>query len=181
MGHHDHARNNYRTLYYRATAKPVPGEQPAVVAVSVPEPTYSRTPQFALRLNAIGLLYGVLIVILPLVARQIALRRMRFTLHFRDRIFLIVLVIALVPLVVVTNVTRNLLAEHAHAEEQDRPARDATVIKDRMIRTIEQTGSPSLTSVTIQTEVNYLSDVIGRDFSLYDATGRLKASSRPEL
>ena len=172
---------NYRTLYYRATAKPVPGEQLAVVAVSIPEPTYSRTLEFALRLNAIGLLYGVLIVIVLLVARQIALRRMRFTLHFRDRIFLIVLVIALVPLVVVTNVTRNLLAERAHAEEQDRLARDAMVIKDRMIRTIEQSGSPSLSSVTIQTEVNYLSDVIGRDFSLYDATGRLKASSRPEL
>ncbi len=173
--------DRYRTLYYRATAKPSVGEQQAVVAVSIPEPTYSRTLEFALRLNAIGLLYGILIVIILLVARQVALRRMRFTLHFRDRIFLIVLVIALVPLVVVTNVTRNLLAERAHVEEQDRLARDATVIKDRMIRTMEQAGSPSLTTVTIQTEVNYLSDVIGRDFSLYDATGRLKASSRPEL
>ncbi len=170
----------YRTLYYRATAKIIPGEQPAVVAVSIPEPTFIRTLEFALRLNAIGLLYGIAIVIVLLIVRQIAVRRMRFTLHFRDRIFLIVLVIALVPLVVVTNVTRNLLAERAQVEEQDRLARDASVIKERMTRTIEQAG-PSLVTATIQSEVDYLSDVIGRDFSLYDATGHMKASSRPEL
>jgi signal transduction histidine kinase len=172
--------DQYRTLYYRASAQPSRGEPPTVVAVSIPEPTFSSTLEFALRLNAIGLLYGVLIVILLLIARQVAMRKMRFTLHFRDRIFLIVLVIALVPLVVVTNVTRNLLAERAHVEEQDRLARDAMVIRDRMTRTIEQAGS-SLIAPNIQTEVNYMSDVIGRDFSLYDAAGRLKASSRPEL
>ena len=63
--------------------------------MSVPEPTFARTLEFALRLNAVGLLYGVLIVIVLLIIRQVAVRRMRFTLHFRDRIFLIVLVIAL--------------------------------------------------------------------------------------
>lgn len=169
----------YRTLYYPSTTTPLT-VQPAIVAVSIPEPAFPRTLEFALRLNAIGLLYGVLIVVSLLIVRQIALRRMRFTLHFRDRIFLIVLVIALVPLVVVTNVTRNLLAERAQVEGQDRLARDAAVIKERMTKSIEQ-ASPSLVARDLSSEVNYLSDVIGRDFSLYDANGHLKASSRPEL
>jgi signal transduction histidine kinase len=172
-------RVRYRTLYYLSASKPL-AVQPAIVAVSIPEPAFPRTLEFALRLNAIGLLYGVLIVIVLLIARQIALRRMRFTLHFRDRIFLIVLVIALVPLVVVTNVTRNLLAERAQVEGQDRLARDAAVIKERMTKSIEQ-ASPLLIARDLSTEVNYLSDVIGRDFSLFDANGHLKASSRPEL
>ncbi len=171
--------NEYQTLYYRARGTGA-GGTPTVVSVSVPEPSYQRTLEFALRLNAIGLLYGALIVILLLVARQFSTRRIRFTLHFRDRIFLIVLVIALVPLVVVTNVTRNLLAERAQVEEQDRLSRDAVVIKDRMARTIEQT-SPAPTNGGLEAQVDYLSQIIGRDFSVYDAHGRLKASSRPEL
>ena len=172
--------NRYRTLYCRATVKPQPIEKQVIVAVSIPEPTFARTFEFALRLNAIGLLYGVMIVVVLLIVRQIAVRRMRFTLHFRDRIFLIVLVIGLVPLVVVTNVTRNLLADRAQVEEQNRLERDATVIKERMTKSIEQAG-PTLGTSNLQTEVNYISEVIGRDFSLYDGTGRLKASSRPEL
>jgi len=171
---------HYQTLYYRATAKPKPGEIPTVVTVSVSEPSYASTLEFALRLNAIGLLYGALIVIVLLLVRQVATRRVRFTLHFRDRIFLIVLVIALVPLVVVTNVTRSLLAERAQVEEQDRLTRDAAVIKDRMTQSIENAGT-SLANGGLQSQVDYLSQVIGRDFSVYDATGRLKASSRPEL
>ncbi len=171
---------HYQTLYYRANATLGPGEKPTIVTVSVPEPSYSRTLEFGLRMNAIGLLYGALIVIVLLLIRQVATRRVRFTLHFRDRIFLIVLVIALVPLVVVTNVTRNLLAERAQVEEQDRLARDAVVIKDRMTRQIEKAG-PSLAEGGLQSEVDYLSQVIGRDFSVYDASGRLRASSRPEL
>ncbi len=172
--------NLYRTLYYHSSNQGTPNEQPAIVAVSVPQPDFSETLEFALRLNAIGLLYGVLIVIVLLIARQVAAKKMRFTLHFRDRIFLIVLVIALVPLVVVTNVTRNLLAERAQVEQEDRLARDAVVIKDRMTQSIEKAG-PSLDAGALQLEVNSLSEIIGRDFSLYDATGHLKASSRPEL
>ncbi len=172
--------DRYQTLYYRANARMSSGQASAIVAVSVPEPTFPRTFEFALRLNAVGLLYGILIVIVLLIVRQVEVRRMRFTLHFRDRIFLIVLVIALVPLVVVTNVTRHLLAERAQVEEQDRLSRDATVIKDRMTKSIEQAG-PSLNTSNLQSEVDYLSEVIGRDFSVYDAMGHLKASSRPEL
>ncbi|HEY3874961.1 MAG TPA: HAMP domain-containing protein, partial [Candidatus Kapabacteria bacterium] len=171
---------HYQTLYYRAPTAPTLASVPAIFAVSVPEPSFSRTLEFALRLNAVGLLYGVLIVVTLLIVRQIALRRMHFTLHFRDRIFLIVLVIALVPLVVVTNVTRNLLAERAQVEEQDRLARDATAIKDRMMKTIEP-SAPAVSGASLQTEVDYLSEVIGRDFSVFDGAGRLRASSRPEL
>ncbi|HZK75741.1 MAG TPA: ATP-binding protein, partial [Candidatus Kapabacteria bacterium] len=176
----DFGGTQYQTLYYRATAAPKRGEIPTIVTVSVPEPTYASTLEFALRMNAIGLLYGALIVIVLLLVRQVATRRVRFTLHFRDRIFLIVLVIALVPLVVVTNVTRSLLAERAQVEEQDRLARDAAVIKDRMTQPIEHAG-PSLAEGSLQSQVEYLSQVIGRDFSVYDAAGRLRASSRPEL
>jgi len=170
----------YRTLYYRGSANLSAGDHLTVVAVSVPEPTYGQTLEFALRLNAIGLLYGALIVIILLIVRQMAARQMRFTLHFRDRIFLIVLLIALVPLVVVTYVTRDLLAERARVEEQDRLSRDASVIKDRMSRKVEPLGNAT-DKIDLQSEVEYLSQVIGRDFSIYDTSGRLRASSRPEL
>ena len=170
--------SHYQTLFYRGT--PTAAQTPAIVSVSVPEPSYERTLEFALRLNAIGLLYGALIVLLLLIARQFSTRRIRFTLHFRDRIFLIVLVIALVPLVVVTNVTRNLLAERAQVEEQDRLSRDAVVIKDRMSRAIEQ-NAPALGDAGIESQVGYMAQIIGRDFSVYDPAGRLRASSRPEL
>jgi len=171
---------HYQTYYYRASPAFANGERPTIVAVSIPETGYARTIEFALRLNAIGLLYGALIVISLLIVRQMAERRLRFILHFRDRIFLIVLLIALVPLVVVTYVTRDLLAERARVEQQDRLSRDASVIKDRITRKLEVTGSPTDKN-DLQSEVEYLSQVIGRDFSVYDANGRLRASSRPEL
>jgi len=169
---------HYQTLFYRANTSLSKGERPTIITVSIPEPTYTRTLEFALRLNGIGLIYGTLIVLILLIVRQVATRRLKFTLHFRDRIFLIVLVIALVPLVVVTNVTRNLLAERAQVEQQDRLSRDASVIRERITRKMEVAN---WTKADLQSEVDYLSRVIGRDFSVYDAQGRLRASSRPEL
>ena len=173
----------------------IPG---SIITVSVPEPTFGRTMEFALRLNAIGLIYGTFIVLVLLIVRQVAGRSfvqtrsgspLRFTLRFRDRIFLIVLLIALLPLVVVTNVTRTLLSERAQVEQQDRLARDASVIKDRISRLIESPSSltppPSGEVVKsgrdLQNEVDDLAQIVGRDFSVYDAKGLLRASSRPEL
>jgi len=168
----------YQTLYYRATS----GPRPTVITVSVPEPTFGRTLEFALRLNAIGLIYGVLIVIILLIVRQVVSRRIRFALRFRDRIFLIVLLIAFVPLVVVTNVTQSLLTERAQLDAQDRLARDATVIKERIARQLETASNqqPAF-GHDLQVEVDNLSQIIGRDFSVFDGAGRLRASSRPEL
>jgi signal transduction histidine kinase len=181
---------------------------PAIITVSVPEPTFGRTMEFALRLNAIGLIYGTLVVLVLLIIRQVAGRslvqsrggpRPRFTLRFRDRIFLIVLLIALLPLVVVTNVTRTLLSERAQVEQQDRLARDASVIKDRVSRLIEtptsvtplpqtegkisppSTGENGKSTRDLQNGVDDLAQIVGRDFSVYDAKGLLRASSRPEL
>jgi signal transduction histidine kinase len=168
----------YQTLYYR-----LPSSE-TVLTISIPEPTYSTTLEFALRLNAIGLIYGSVIVLVLLLARQVAVGRVRFTLRFRDRIFLIVLLISLVPLVVVTNVTRSLLSERAQSEEQDRLARDATVIRDRITRLFEVPADTTrkVESVhALQDEVESLSQIIGREFSVFDASGRLRASSRPEL
>lgn len=169
--------DRYQTLFYRLPAND------AVITVSTPEPAFGRILEFALRLNAIGLIYGAIIVLLLLIGRQVATRRVRFTLRFRDRIFLIVLLISLVPLVVVTNVTRTLLSERAQSEEQDRLARDASVIKDRIARVLELPPQPDVAvrSRDLQTEVENLSQIIGRDFSVFDAFGRLRASSRPEL
>ncbi|MDP4200457.1 MAG: ATP-binding protein [Bacteroidota bacterium] len=169
--------DRFQTLFYR-----VPMSD-AIITVSTPEPTFSRTLEFALRLNAIGLIYGAFIVLVLLVARQVATRRIRFTLRFRDRIFLIVLLISLVPLVVVTNVTRTLLSERAQSEEQDRLARDASVIKDRIARVFEAPSSSEsgTRNRDLQIEVENLSQIIGRDFSVFDPAGRLRASSRPEL
>lgn len=175
------AQQRYQTLYYR-----LPSSE-TVLTISIPEPTYATTLEFALRLNAIGLIYGSIIVLVLLFARQVAAGRIRFTLRFRDRIFLIVLLISLVPLVVVTNVTRSLLSERAQSEEQDRLARDATVIKERITRLFEgqqvvDTAVRKQESArNLQDEVESLSQIIGREFSVFDAFGRLRASSRPEL
>ena len=43
FGRHNDAWELYQTLYYRAPAKPARGEQPAIVSVSVPEPTFAHT------------------------------------------------------------------------------------------------------------------------------------------
>jgi nitrogen fixation/metabolism regulation signal transduction histidine kinase len=176
----------YQTLFYRSNRQHTPSEPPAIFTVSVPEPTTGRILEFVLRMNAIGLIYGAVIVLILLIARQVAIRRLRFTLKFRDRIFLIVLLIALVPLVVVTNVTRTLLTERAHSEQQDRLTRDALVIRDRIAQQIEGVSaatlpSPTLPARDLQIDVDDLSQIIGRDFSVYDPNGRLRASSRPEL
>jgi signal transduction histidine kinase len=171
----------YQTLYYRATSKPDTTGKSVIITVSVPEPTSGNIMEFALRLNAIGLVYGTLIVLVLLVVRQVVTRRIRFTLRFRDRIFLIVLLIALVPLVVVTNVTRTLLSERALVEQQERLARDASVIKDRISRQIESTNTSGVFGSDLDVRVEDLSQIIGRDFSVYDAGGLLRASSRPEL
>ena len=170
----------YQTLYYRTAHNLAPNEKPSVITVSIPEPTFGKIMEFALRINAIGLAYGTAIVIILLIGRQIGTRRLRFTLKFRDRIFLIVLLIAMVPLVVVTNVTRSLLTDRASSEQQDRLSRDASVIKERVARQIEPTATTQTTH-DLQTEVENLSAIIGREFSVYDPNGRLRASSRPEF
>jgi signal transduction histidine kinase len=121
-----------------------------------------------------------MIALVLLLIRQLLLRRVYFTLRFRDRIFLIVLLIALVPLVVVTNVTRSLLTQRAQAEEQDRLARDASVIKDR-IATQMESGVVNIFGLDLQSDVDELSQVIGRDFSVFDPDGFLRASTKPEL
>ncbi len=168
----------YQTLYYRTNRSMQRDEKAAVLTVSIPEPTFGKITEFGLRMNAIGLIYGTCIVILLLLARQLGTSRLRFTLKFRDRIFLIVLLIALVPLVVVTNVTRTLLTARASSEQTARLTRDASVIKERISRQLE---ASVISSLALHSEVENLAEIIGREFSVYDATGRLRASSRPEF
>jgi len=170
--------NSYQT-YFRRLSDPQEQLVPTVIAVSVPEPGFLRVIEFALRLNAIGLLYGISIALILLIVRQVSAKRIRFIFKFRDRIFLIVLTIALLPLVVVTNVTRNLLEERALSEERDRISRDASVITDRISRKIDTTRSFS--GAGVPQFVSDLSQVMGRHFNVYDNHGYLKASSNPEF
>jgi signal transduction histidine kinase len=188
----------YETLYHRIEAHeeelpkrvaspktPIDSAKSAsasIITVSVPVPNFARQIEFGLRLNAIGLLYGIAIAILLLSIRQISAkptRGKRFTLKFRDRIFLIVLAIALIPLIVVTNVTRNLLREPALYEAQDKLARDAAAIRDHIGHEIS-TGGATVYAYGLQQDVIDLAHTIGRNFNVYDRRGMLLASSLPE-
>lgn len=173
-------RSPYQTLFHRLGVQAGSHDNiPTVVAVSVPEPGFLRVVEFGLRLNAIGLLYGISIALVLLILRQASVKRIRFVLKFRDRIFLIVLTIALLPLVIVTNVTRNLLEERALSEERDRVARDASVITDRIGRRAD--SAHAIQFAGLQSMVSDLSQTVGRNFNVYDAKGYLRASSSPEL
>jgi signal transduction histidine kinase len=169
----------FLTLYHRMPSSAGIDAAP-VIAVSIPEPGFIRAVELGLRLNTIGLLFGIGLALFILIVRQIITRQFRFVLKFRDRIFLIVLAIALLPLVIVTNVTRNLLREPAANEERDRLSRDATVITERIGHEIESGGART-NGAAFQRDAVELSKTIGRDFSVFDSRGRLLATSRPEL
>ncbi len=172
--------NDYQTLYHRLPyTTQSRSNAPTLIAVSVPEPTVARAVEFGLRLNAIGLIYGVALALLFVLVRQFGTRKIQLTLKFRDRIFLIVLAIAMLPLIIVTNVTRNLLREPAQNEERDRLARDAAVIRDRIGRQMEL-GVANIYGLGLQQDVADLAQTLGRNFTVFDSHGLLVASSRPE-
>ncbi|HET6511646.1 MAG TPA: ATP-binding protein, partial [Candidatus Kapabacteria bacterium] len=169
----------YITQYYVLNAR-APASQASVLSVSIPFPQRSRILEFGLRLNAIGLLYGVFIAMLVLIARQLTSKTVRVSLRFRDRIFLVVLAIALLPLVVVTFVTRDLLRTSAGLEDKDRLQRDAQAINDRLS---EEFGTRQMraSDTAFRSTISELAQVLGRDFNVYSTNGLLMGTSRPEL
>lgn len=169
----------YMTQYYPLNARAASSD-PSVLSVSIPLPSLTRVLEFGLRLNAIGLLYGVMIAMIVLIARQLSSKTVRVSLRFRDRIFLVVLAIALLPLVVVTFVTRDLLRTRAGLEDKDRLQRDAQAINDRLsdeyaLRTVDPNDS------SFKKTIAELADVLGRDFNVYSTRGMMIGTSRPEL
>lgn len=169
----------YLTQYYPLNSRST-DTGPSVLTVSVPLPSTSRILEFGLRLNAIGLLYGLLIAMTVLVIRQMSYKSVRLSLRFRDRIFLVVLAIALLPLVVVTFVTRDLLRTRAGLEDRDRLQRDAQAINERLSEEIQSKSLVSVDSSLNQT-ISQLAEVLGRDFNVYSTRGELIGTSRPEL
>ncbi|HET6511027.1 MAG TPA: HAMP domain-containing protein, partial [Candidatus Kapabacteria bacterium] len=169
----------YFTQYYPLSARASAAE-PSVLSVSIPLPSLARILEFGLRLNAIGLLYGVLIAMIVLIARQLTSKTVRVSLRFRDRIFLVVLAIALLPLVVVTFVTRDLLRTRAGLEDKDRLQRDAQAINDRLSDEFVLRNMNSA-DTSFKKTIAELADVLGRDFNVYSTRGMLIGTSRPEL
>lgn len=171
--------SKYLTLYYPLNARAAAAEA-SVLSVSIPLPSLERVLEFGLRLNAIGLLYGVMIAMIVLVARQLTSKTVRVSLRFRDRIFLVVLAIALLPLVVVTFVTRDLLRTRAGLEDKDRLQRDAQAINDRLSEEFTM-RKMTPTDSSFGNTIAQLADVLGRDFNVYSTRGMLIGTSRPEL
>jgi two-component system, NtrC family, nitrogen regulation sensor histidine kinase NtrY len=169
----------YITQYYLLNSRPT-NAGPSVLSVSIPLPSTSRILEFGLRLNAIGLVYGLMIAMAVLVVRQVSNKSVRLSLRFRDRIFLIILAIALLPLVVVTFVTRDLLQTRAGLADRDRLQQDAQAINDRLSEELRPRSGVSADSA-LRNTIADLAQVLGRDFNVYSVHGTLLGTSRPEL
>src|SRR6185295_4964346 len=114
---------------------------------------------------------GFFVIVFGLLLRSLFSQEKSARLKFRDRIFLIVLTIALVPLVIVTNITRTLLIEREQRIEREHLERDAEVIAERMVRTLSR--SDSVSHGPLNSLLADLSRTIGRDISVYNNKGIL--------
>jgi signal transduction histidine kinase len=129
---------------------------------------------FILRYNTLALVLAAFIILLTLaLTNNISLSR--FTLRFRERIFLIIFVVALVPLVFVSNITRTVL-QSRESEDQQRgliaeSEKVANVVRPLLV------GNPALVSSLVLD----LSRTLEHRIDVFDGKGILLTSSAPEL
>jgi len=149
-----------------------------LIAATIAVPELKALTELTLSLNTVSLFVGFFVILFALVLRSLFSEGKSATLKFRDRIFLIVLTIALVPLVIVTNITRSLLIEREQRVEREHLQRDADIVAERLQRSITPSDSGR---TKLEGILGDLSHTIGRDISLYNQHGILQATNRPEL
>ncbi|MEP7234089.1 MAG: hypothetical protein ABI778_02220, partial [Ignavibacteriota bacterium] len=150
-----------------------------VLAATIAIPGLFDLLKLSLNFNAVSLFIGFFVIFFALLIRSVFAQGKRGALKFRDRIFLIVLTIALVPLAIVTNITCTLLIEREQRIEREHLQRDAKIIAEKVgsLRSQADTSStPFIKSVLFD-----LSRTIGRDISLFNERGILRTANRPEL
>lgn len=169
--------NRCRTIYHQISDQTGSGHR--ILSATIVIPGIQSLLELTLSLNSVSLFIGFFVIFLALLLRSLLTKGKRGTLKFRDRIFLIVLTIALVPLVIVTNITRSLLVEREQRIEREHLQRDAEIISERLGRTLMRSDSTS--NLRLVALLSDLSRTIGRDISYYNASGILFATNRPEL
>ncbi len=129
---------------------------------------------FVLRYNTLALVLAAFVILLTLaLTNNISLSR--FTLRFRERIFLIIFVVALVPLVFVSNITRTVL-QSRESEDQQRELiaeseKVANVVRPLLV------GNAGLVSPLVLD----LSRTLEYRIDVFNGEGILLTSSAPEL
>jgi nitrogen fixation/metabolism regulation signal transduction histidine kinase len=129
---------------------------------------------FAVRYNTLALVLAAFVILIALaLTNNISVTR--FTLRFRERIFLIIFVIALVPLVFVSNITRTVL----QSRESDDQRRGLIAESEKVANVVRPllNGDSKLISPLILD----LSHTLEHRIDVYDGNGILLTSSAPEL
>jgi len=138
------------------------------------EYSFADTLLFAIRYNTLSLVLAAFVILLTLaLTNNISL--MRYTLRFRERIFLIIFLIALVPLVFVSNITRTVL-QSRESEDQ----RQSLIAESEKVAAVVRPlfdGNRKLLSPLILD----LSRTLEHRIDVYDGNGILLSSSAPEL
>jgi nitrogen fixation/metabolism regulation signal transduction histidine kinase len=147
-----------------------------VLAAGMKELDYADEFLFSLRFNILGLFVpGLVIIVFLLLKNRFYLKH--FTLRFRDRIFLIILVIALLPLIFASNISRSILQERELDKQRTELVAEAnnfsTIIHNTFTDSVDFSKLASLTSSVSQT--------LSHRIDIYNERGILVSSSFPQL
>lgn len=140
------------------------------------EYTFHDVLVFAVRYATLGLAMTALCLLI-LLATTNKLSLTRFTLRFRERIFLIIFSIALVPLIFVSNITRTII-ESRDSENQKR-----AIINDaqKTASIMQPLVSDSSAVLRIPYVLKDISRTLDHRIDVFDANGILIASTVPNL
>lgn len=129
---------------------------------------------FAVRYNTLALVLASFVILIALaLTNNISLTR--FTLRFRERIFLIVFVIALVPLVFVSNITRTVLQSRESNDQQRVLIAESEKVAN-VIRPLLANNRGLVSPL-----VHDLSRTLDHRIDVFTGDGILLTSSAPEL
>ncbi|MEI8135440.1 MAG: HAMP domain-containing sensor histidine kinase [bacterium] len=150
-----------------------------ILSATILTPTFLSLLDLALSLDAVSLFIGLFVIFFALALRTLFSEGSKGVLKFRDRIFLIVLTIALVPLVIVTNITQTLLVERESRNAEVQLQNDADVIAQK-VSSLPNVRD-SIFGNSMPKVIDELSRLMNRDISLFNERGVLIYTNRPEL
>ncbi len=139
-------------------------------------PGLAEVLETSLYVHFIGILLAIIFAILNFFLRVFFTSQQQVFIRFRERILLIVIVLAFIPLVLVTNVTRSLLAEREQTQHREQLAIDADVAVNRL-RDYSGPGD-SLKAGTVLREA---ATTLHRSIQLYDTLGLLRIANDEKL
>lgn len=131
---------------------------------------------FGLRYSTLALALTALLILVTLaLTNNISITR--FTLRFRERIFLIIFSIALVPLIFVSNITRTIL----QSRESEDQRRELVTEADKVANVVRPLLADKNDIKRVPVLLQDLSRTLDHRIDVFDGNGLLLASSAPEL